>query len=118
MTESAFTSKLLKALRSHVMLRDAVIWKLNDRTTSGIPDFVVTTREGRTTWWEVKVAPNDLTKIQRYYLAKLRFSWSVVLLKGDLVSIRPQGIPVNSYCNFKMAIEAIAGRCCLAVDSI
>jgi|SRR6266850_4298758 len=111
MTESTFCRKLLRALRSHAALRGAVIWKLNDRTTSGIPDFVVTTREGRTTWWEVKVAPNDLTKIQHYYLAKLRFSWAVMFLKSGSVTIRPQGVPVNHFWGFVAAVEEIVRRC-------
>lgn len=76
----------------------------------GIPDFVITTAEGRTTWWEVKVAPRNLTKIQRYYLAKLRFSWSITMLK-DVITIQPQGVPVNHFWSFRAAVEEIVRRC-------
>src|SRR2546423_13399962 len=109
MTERDFTAKLLRALRQHAALKGAVIWKLNDRTTMGIPDFVVTLNE-RTTWWEVKVWPNVLTKIQCYYLMRLRLSWCVILQKG-IVLIRPQGMPVNSYFSFETAIAEIVRRC-------
>jgi len=110
-TESRFAAKLLSALRQHPALKDAVIWKLSDRTTRGIPDFVVTTREGHTTWWEVKVAPNKLAKIQSYYLTKLRYSWCVILLKHNSVTIQPQGMPVNTSYFFGAAVELIVQRC-------
>lgn len=111
MTESQFCQKLLRALRAHPQLKDAVIWKLNDRTTRGIPDFVVTTAEGRTTWWEVKVAPNDLTKIQKHYLAKLRFSWTIVLRPDGCVAVFPQGVAIKVHYFFSGAVEEIVRRC-------
>ena len=70
-TESQFTARLLRALRAHPALRDAVIWKHNDRTTRGIPDFSMTIN-GRTTWWEIKVGDNRLTKIQKYFIERLQ----------------------------------------------
>ena len=114
--ESQFQSRLLKALRLHPALQDAVIFKHSDRFNTGVPDFSVTTREGRTTWWELKVAPNRLTKIQQYYLAKLRYSWCVTLQHSALgaVSIYPQGIMTLSSAHvfqFRDAIEEIMRRC-------
>lgn len=70
MTESQFQTKLLRALRSHTALKNAVIFKHADRWSAGIPDFSVTLNE-RTTWWEIKVKPNTMTKLQSWFLAKL-----------------------------------------------
>ena len=53
MTESQITSRLLKQLRDD--LTGAVVFKHNDRITSGIPDFSVTC-SNRTSWWECKLA--------------------------------------------------------------
>lgn len=52
MIESKFTQRLLKALRTE--MPGAIILKHSDRYTGGMPDFSIT-REGRTTWCEVKV---------------------------------------------------------------
>lgn len=111
MTESAFTAKLLKALRSHAALKDAVVWKHADRISAGIPDFSVTV-SGRTTWWEVKVKPNVMTKLQSYYLAKLHPC-------GFLIRASKDGRQVDFFnaedgCgggDFKGAIEEIVRRC-------
>lgn len=71
MLEGAFTSKLLKKLRDHSALKDAVIFKHSDYFTRGVPDFSISINS-LTTWWEVKMEPNEPTKIQAYYLNKLR----------------------------------------------
>lgn len=82
MTESQFTARLLRALRAHPALRDAVIWKLNDRTTKGIPDFVIV--EGSMTLWcEVKVASNMPDKIQMHWLKKLRRGAALICASSD-----------------------------------
>ena len=70
MNESSFTSRLLAALRGDPILRDGIVWKLSDRFTGGIPDFLVAVR-GRVTFWEVKVNPRKLTKLQAYYINRL-----------------------------------------------
>jgi hypothetical protein len=105
--EAMFTAKLLRVLRAHAALRDAVIWKLNDRTTRGIPDFVVTTQEGRTTWWEVKMYPNYPTKIQAYFLNRLRFSWCIYAHTRSGVKIPPS----VSIFTFDEAVEEVVRRC-------
>lgn len=108
MTESQFQAKLLKALRSHATLKDAVIWKTNDRTTGGIPDIIISEREGRTTFWEVKLYPNHPTKLQAYYLNKLRFSWCIYFHgSSGRVRIPPR---IESF-SFKEAVEEIIRRC-------
>jgi VRR-NUC domain len=71
MTEAKFTAKLLKALRAHPALDEAVIWKFNDRVSAGIPDFAIVIGR-RTLWVEVKIHPNKLSKIQKYYLDQIK----------------------------------------------
>jgi len=74
LTESQFSAKLLRALRQR--LPTAVIWKLNDRFTSGIPDAVVVYK-GRATWIECKVKNNPLTVIQFETLRRLHRGYLV-----------------------------------------
>lgn len=69
-TEKAFLAKLLPDLRKRLEPKGAVIFKHNDFYTSGVPDFTITI-DGRTTWWEAKLAPNTPTKLQAYYLKAL-----------------------------------------------
>lgn len=71
MLEGAFTSKLLKKLREHPVLKKAVIFKHSDYFTKGVPDFSIT-YGSLTTWWEVKISPNTPTSIQQWYLDHLR----------------------------------------------
>src|ERR1700737_195370 len=80
MKESVYQAKILLALRTHPILKDAVIWKFSDRFNGGIPDFCVIW-QGRTTWWEIKVMPRKLTKLQEYYLQKI--NGNVIVSAGD-----------------------------------
>jgi hypothetical protein len=82
MTESQFQTKLLRALKQHPALKDAVIFKHSDRFNRGVPDFSVTIN-GRTTWWEIKMLPNRPTKIQSYYLNKLAPVSYVIFVRGN-----------------------------------
>lgn len=77
-SEAAFQSKLLRALRQR--LPDAVIYKLNDNFTRGIPDIMIS-YQGRVNWFELKVWPNAATKIQWESLRRL---WN-----GYLITMRP-----------------------------
>ena len=110
MSESQFTRHLLKALRSHVALRDAVIWKLNDRTTRGIPDVLISLR-GVTTFFELKCWPNDTTKIQKYFLNRLSPRAYIVtrLLSGQIIFHAFAG-SATAY-EFNEAVEEIVQRC-------
>jgi hypothetical protein len=111
-TESQFQAKLLRALRAHPALKDAEVWKMSDRFRRGVPDVVIVMPNGRVTWWELKVAPNKLTKIQSYYLTKLRLSWCVIFEPPCAYTIRPQGVPVNScYFDFSVLVRDIVTRC-------
>lgn len=74
MTESQFSAKLLRALRT--ALPNAVIFKISDRFTSGIPDFVAI-HEGLATWFELKVKNNKPTLIQWETLRRLRRGYLV-----------------------------------------
>lgn len=77
MKESVYQAKILLALRTHPILKDAVIWKFTDRFNGGIPDFCVIW-QGHTTWWEVKVAPRKLTKLQEHYIKKIGIAAHVI----------------------------------------
>lgn len=108
MREAAFTRKLLRALRSHIALRDAVIWKLNDNYTKGIPDVLISLK-GVTTFFELKCWPNGPTKIQAYYLKRLLPRAHVVtrLLSGQIVV----GYHFSYPFEFKEAVENIVKLC-------
>lgn len=114
MTESQFTSKLLRALKQHPALKEAVIWKLNDRTTSGIPDVLVS-QYGWTTFFELKVWPNRTTKIQQYYLAKLAPRSWVIEAGHKCSSMIYSGAKGNQMLTindtFSQTVEAIVVRC-------
>lgn len=81
MKESVYQAKLLLALRTHPALKnEAIIWKISDRYNGGIPDFCIIYK-GRTTWWECKVLPRKLTKLQEFYLSKI--NGNVIVSAGD-----------------------------------
>jgi len=106
MTESQFQSRLLKALRSHPALKDAVIFKHSDRFSRGIPDFSVTVN-ARTTWWEVKVAPGKTTKIQSWFLAKLGACAFVIKASSDGRWVEIFNATYGRGTQFASAIEEI-----------
>jgi hypothetical protein len=114
MTESQFQSKLLARLRKHPSLKDAVIWKLSDRFTGGIPDVLISLK-GVTTFFELKRWPNQPTKIQKFYLQKLApRSWVIVAgSKGD--SIMYSGARGNQFLlrneDFEDTVQAVVVRC-------
>lgn len=110
MTESAFTRKLLRALRSHTVLKDAVIFKHADRFSAGIPDFSVTVN-GRTTWWEVKVNPNQPTKLQSYFLTKLGSSAFLIKVGKDGKWVQVFNAPYGWVDNFDNMVNHIARKC-------
>jgi hypothetical protein len=67
-TESQFTQSFHRRIRER--FPKWVVTKLNDSSTSGLPDACITGL-GRTLWVEYKVAPNVPTKLQLHTLAKL-----------------------------------------------
>jgi len=74
MTETAFTRKFMAKLRAAAMTMPytIIIFKHNDFYTAGIPDFSVSVKElGITSWFEIKMAGNNPTKLQQYYLDRL-----------------------------------------------
>lgn len=82
MTESQFTRKLLAELGKHPALKQAVIWKHADRFTAGVPDFSVSIGK-HTLWIECKMSPKVPTKLQRYYLDRLRDGAIVVIARDN-----------------------------------
>ena len=78
MNESGFTRQLMPKLRAVVEKQlGGVVFKHNDFYTAGVPDLTITLGRA-TTWFEIKVAPNTATKLQMYYLSKLKRSYLVV----------------------------------------
>ena len=67
-TEAEYTSAFLKKFRARYPR--AVAYKINDRTTSGIPDTAITD-DGRSLWIEFKKDRPALTEIQRRQLLRL-----------------------------------------------
>lgn len=55
MTEHDLVAQLLGVLRPAALRLNGVVFKPNDRATSGIPDISFTAG-GRSSWWEVKHA--------------------------------------------------------------
>jgi len=110
MTESFFTRKLLKALRSHPALLDAVIWKHNDASTGGIPDFSVSI--GKITMWgEVKRYPNKPTKLQWNSIGRLGSGCLLITdHRNGLIGLW-QPTKAAATFNFDDLVEEIVRRC-------
>lgn len=87
--ESKFTREIMKKLRAHPALKDGVVFKHNDFYTAGIPDLSITINS-QTTWFELKVEPGVPTKLQQFYLDKLRpRSYVVTLNKYKMITFEP-----------------------------
>jgi hypothetical protein len=100
--ESQFKSKLLKALRAR--MPGAVVWALSARFITGMPDAVVV-YEGRTTWFEMKIGSNPLTKIQFETLRRLRRAYEVRWDRNAGV------IGAVLYKDFDSLVEAMVRLC-------
>lgn len=111
--EAKFQAKLLKALRAHPALKDAVIWKHIDMRNGGIPDLTVTVN-GITTWLEIKVYPNKLSSLQEYYIKKIGFRRARVVRfgrHGEVDITDEQGIYQRFVDDFRMAVNTLAIIC-------
>ena len=84
MLEGEFSRKLLKALREHPALAEAVVWKHADRFNAGFPDVTITIGK-HTEFFELKIHPNRPTKLQEYYLRRLGAGGHLVTVEKDLV---------------------------------
>ena len=73
-------------MRTHPALKDAVIFKISDRFTAGIPDFVVVLNN-KTTWFEVKVGKNTTTALQAEFLRRLGECARVILATSPECSV-------------------------------
>ncbi len=88
-TEAQYTREFLKQFRAKHP--QAVAFKINDRTTSGIPDSAIT-MSGRTLWLEFKRDKPALTPLQATTLTRLarasdRRSFCIVFLPKRRVDI-------------------------------
>lgn len=68
-TESSYTSDVLRHVRQ--LRPEAIVWKLNDRTTASIPDAYIGV-DGRSTWIEFKRSLTERPNIVRL-LTPLQF---------------------------------------------
>ena len=103
--ESKFTREIMKKLRAHPWLDNAVIFKLNDFYTSGVPDLVIAIN-GISTWFELKVEPGVPTKLQQFYLDKLQPRAYVVTLKKDkMIAFDPE---LDSVKSINEAVELMS----------
>lgn len=110
MLEGAFTSKLLRDLRRK--MPQALVVKLSDRYTSGLPDFFVSLN-GHTTFFEVKLASNKriYEPLQLAMLKKLNgvyVVWDNRMRLGYLLTALC--VPRNSMMMpYELLIEGIQG---------
>lgn len=114
MTESQFQAKLLRALRAHPAMKDAVIVKLNDRFTRGLPDVMISLR-GKTTFFELKKWPESPTKIQAYFLERMApCSWVLTFDRG-MATFMYSGAKGNQFIlrnnDFHETLRAVIVRC-------
>lgn len=88
MTETQFTSKLVKELRRR--LPGAMIFKHADGYSAGIPDISISF-ESKTTWWEAKMITNKqiFEPLQLAILKKLYGNyiiWNPKIKSGYIIS--------------------------------
>jgi hypothetical protein len=111
--ESDLQRRLLRTLKQHPALKDAVIFKFNDQFTRGIPDILISLN-GVCTWLELKVWPNTPTKIQAYFIKRLQRAHVVTLHKDRFIYIWPpheKMAPVMNDWTFPEAVKEIVRRC-------
>lgn len=113
MTESQFTSKLLRALKQHPALAEwrDMIWKISDRFGAGRPDIQIFT--GHTNYFELKVWPEKPTKIQSFFLSKLgkRGYWIQFRKEGEhmLLTSNNDWLLING--TMKELVDRVVYRC-------
>lgn len=78
MSEARIQTQILNFLKVHYP--NAIVWKLADRSLSGIPDILFI-HKGRVVWFEVKIYGKKPTEIQKYVGEKLKengVEWYIV----------------------------------------
>jgi hypothetical protein len=92
MNEAQLTQKFVRELRQDHP--SWVIWKHNDRLSSGIPDLSIT-RNGRTVWLEVKKEGGKFQKVQQYWLTEM-VGYYLILPKGAVYDSSMRLMSVNA----------------------
>lgn len=113
MLEGTFTQKITAELRKQLNREGFIIWKHNDMTTRGIPDFSVS-YEIRTIWFEVKLGKNKLDDLQKYYVERLGTGALVIRAGRDgrmATIIDPVGSEDIANLSFDGLLEEIIRRC-------
>jgi hypothetical protein len=83
MKEGDFWIKKLRPALLEIFGKRAVIIKHNQYYGAGIPDFTVTIGK-HTEWFEVKVFPNEPTKLQAHMLEALGAAGHLITVTKDL----------------------------------
>jgi len=65
----------------------AVVWKISDRYTSGLPDVLVV-KSGQTIWIELKTDIGVTSKLQNYMINKLRSAGAEVYICRNLEEVK------------------------------
>jgi len=107
MTEAAFQAKLLRALRQR--LPQAVIVKIADRFTGGLPDVMVSLN-GVVTWFELKVGYNPVKVIQWETLRRLKRGYVVRELRG-VINLQLAGYTAEGPYDFAVLVDRIVQIC-------
>ena len=110
MTEAAFTAKLVKALKRE--MPDAIVWR-GPYPDAGRPDLQVVVN-GTTTYVEAKKEPYEVTKLQRFYLARIgpERAMVVCLHKDKTVSVSFGKFHLMiRYADHDKAFHEVALRC-------
>ena len=105
--EAELKGKLVEKLKEQ--LTGAVIFPIQDRWTSGIPDIAVTWM-GRTTWWECKYADPDLDSKGIQDLTLLRLAgagYARYVIYEDRGSVRRTRIVHPKDINEWMATDVV-----------
>lgn len=100
MTETQLKNKVLAMIKKE--FPNCFVWKINDKTTSGIPDLLVILR-GIITFIELKVPGGKTSKIQDYQIQRIMMAGgraymadSVDRVKGILYSAMKEADLVQS----------------------
>lgn len=110
MTEAPLTRKFLAAVQAQ--LPNAVIFKINDRTTAGIPDAVIS-HDFCTVWLEFKKHPNKLTPLQKLNIDRINKGGRamVITFHDQFVRVDDQSLLGRAFdASFDRAVAYVVGR--------
>jgi hypothetical protein len=96
--------KLRPALLREPALKNWILWKHCDMYTRAIPDFSLSF-EKTTIWFELKIWPNGPTKMQAYYIKRLRRGGTLITVDKDL---KRAWMQTGAYCDVACDLKTSA----------